>query len=793
MGAINPYSQQELEDKGWEFSSEDVKVKPDDGSVTMQSLDEELTALAKVCQSLTADGYVFALDGKGSTPLPVANYNRYWFRVGQAGNNQHALLRLSLQAAGSDTVETQELLSMLNRVGTDSIQDGAVTHDKIADNAVTTARIANNAVTGAKISEGAITWGKLAPGAVHENNIAAKSVSQDAIQVGAVGMKQLDPNIIKSIFDATPKSVLLQQDLVLGTSYTAVQFESMTEASFDAFDALGIGDYMRVTTNAGADEEIRIVVACYDQSDPKEHYIVVISPDSGLMTSYTFSVDEMTVTANRVSIGTDGIASGAVTGAKIASGAVTGAKIASGAVTRAKIGSEAIITDKIDDEAVTLPKLSEDVQATLANVPKQYELAIPLEDETGMTPEAFLEKYGVSVDVIKGLRVGDSLKTNDGYTFGVVGTFINASLTQIQLMREADTEYSYGALIQIGGALPKVAVVIYNILRGDSYKNTIEALSCSTLCPWGETIEAADIENTTNQPIEFWDTLPAGVIIEDGYNRFMVANRIGDIIYLGLYNEPQTDGTAKQIQYSIRLRYNDNRTALTSISFYADEIETGGGTSLIDGVQWAATGQKAGYVMLSGEPTGTIEPVPYNRIWAELYTAGSFDTPTINIKVIYANSTTKTTAIGYSFASNIGTPCLRANCVTTAKIANKAVTADKLGNDIFASKIYALTQDLIFDTRYTPKTYGAAFGMMFDVWADYIDGTGKAPVLTATGTGNQIKKYVAGTVSNAGANRWMIDLGCVYDVDTSTPVNVYAILEWDEADAEWDAITFKKG
>ena len=192
MGVINPYSQPELEDKGWEFKSDDVTVKPDDGSVTMQSLDEELTALAQACKALTDEGYVFAVEGEGTTPLPVADYNRYWFRAEQANNNQHALLRLSLQEAGSGTVETKELLSMLDRVGTDSIQNNAVTRDKIADNAVTVGKIANNAVLYENIDNFAVKENSIAPNAVTSQKIAANAVTQGKIGANAVATDNIE-------------------------------------------------------------------------------------------------------------------------------------------------------------------------------------------------------------------------------------------------------------------------------------------------------------------------------------------------------------------------------------------------------------------------------------------------------------------------------------------------------------------------------------------------------------------------------------------------------------------------
>lgn len=1184
MSVINPYSQPELEDKGWEFSSDAVPVKPDDGSVTMQSLDEELSTLAQVCQSLVKDGYVYTAAGSMTTPLPPADYNRFWITYGSAGDNRdYVLMRVVTQDAGATVTNNKIILTTLNRIGTSSLMSGSVTTDKI--------------------DSGAVTWGKLAQGAVHEGNIAMNAVSQNAIKVGAVGVKQLDPNVKKSIADATPKSVLLQQDLVVGTVYTKEQFESMTDASLDDFYELRVGDYVRVTMG-GAGEAERIVVARYDQNDPQLHYIVAMSPINGLLTSYTFVVDDATVTSAIVAIGTDSIANNAVTGAKIASGAVTQAKIGTSAVVTDKIKDGAVTSEKLDDttqtllsavgslfaagyvydptltltnvntavpyarfffnrvkynnnqygiqvcrvaantkniaygftwvetalgvqwgtgnitnKAITLPKLSDEVQTTLADVPKQYELTTTLEDENDMTPDAFLAKYGLSVDVIKGLRVGDSLHVDGtGETYGVLATYKDGNFDYFQLghvIDESDVTYA----VTLAVSSDTFTIRTYSLLRSDSSSQLLSAVTIIANLPWGQTVQSSDLEDVTKITSQDWRTrIEVGSIFADlsVVNKYwQVLRAENDIFYLGLYNEPQTDGTAKQIQYSIRLRYNYNRTALTSISFYADEIESGdshkrytlsttflgrwgtgimienlqGATGLtveqwkglsigdvlevpqddstslvshiyevsntivngdvfhiqlfeqtpagttysvdytvdnnpnsfvyfirtntvklpwgvtvsksgaesvsnrdftfwysltagavlydtsgntwtvesvrqlnsglrriylgcyyneangeattgstmqrsilvkdtnywggndalsfqvntlpapyvpveytlpkdfpynatdsqryvssiigagvtgaklnegdvfvygnnrykiisksvktngssdsysfcfecstfnggamgtsgatgygglfftdgqdgcvvytvqysqapassespIDGVQWdVMSGQKSGNIMLAMEPTETIEAVPYNREWIEMFTYG-LEVPTFNVMTISAGATSKVRRLGYTLENNIGTPCLRAKCVTGAKIADKAVTVDKLSDTVWVSQEYALSQDLIFDTRYTPTTYMNTFSMSFDPWGDYVNGTGKAPVLTVMTTGSQVKKYVAGTVSGAGANRWMIDLGCTYDVDTSMPVRVYAIIAWDEGDAEWDSITFKKG
>lgn len=635
MGVVNPYSQPELEEKGWEFSSEGVPVKPDDGSVTMQSLDEELSTLAQVCQSLVKDGYVFAPNITYQTTLEPVGYNRFFIQRQYSADYQWISLIVYTIPAGT-TTKTRSVY-----------WDAPSTSIKW---------------TGYNIRDGAIDTEQLGTGAV----------TQEKIDDGAVSLDKLDANVKKSITDATPKSVLLQQDLIAGTVYTKAQFESMTDASFNDFYKLQVGDYVRVTTGGGVDEERRIVIARYDQSDPMLHYIVVMSPINGLLTSYTFDGENLTVTSAIVAIGTDSIASGAVTGAKIASGAVTGAKIASGAVTQAKIGASAVVTDKIKngavtpeklddptqtllstvmslitngyvydptigygktptdvpygrmyieyfsngewqditighvlandhikyvdehfnvpsnsvkgstyniaDKAITLPKFSDDVQTTLNNVPKQYELTTTLENETDMTPAAFLAKYGLSVDVIKGLRVGDSLHVGGtGETYGVLSTYIEGDFAVFQLGHVVDeSDVTYAATLAISSNLATVAT--YTLLR-DNASQVLQAVTTTVNLPWGSTIQNDDIESVTKISSSDWRTkVQVGSIIADPLvvNKYwQVLRAADDILYLGLYNEPQTDGTAKQIQYSIRLRYNDNRTDLTSISFYADEVETG--------------------------------------------------------------------------------------------------------------------------------------------------------------------------------------------------------------------------
>lgn len=318
MGVINPYSQPELEDKGWEFSSDDVTVKPDDGSVTMQSLDEELTALAQACKALTDDGYVFAIEGKGTTPLPVADYNRYWFRAGQANNNQHAVLRLSLQEAGSDTVETKELLSMLDRVGTDSIQDNAVTIDKIADNAVIHGKIAAGAVWEANISSGAVTTNKIANGAV----------VTDKIKDGAVTSPKLSEDVRQSLaaadgavrYDAAQELTTEQKEQAR-TNITAMANTPSGDPMHYMYEAAGAEwiPYADISTDRLEDWQVATLDRAQAQADGgvwwhndifvtveqnRINYIETIGTYPLILNSYIYILKQLTATTNYKQSGT---------------------------------------------------------------------------------------------------------------------------------------------------------------------------------------------------------------------------------------------------------------------------------------------------------------------------------------------------------------------------------------------------------------------------------------------------------------------------------------------------------
>lgn len=102
--------------------------------------------------------------------------------------------------------------------------------------------------------------------------------------------------------------------------------------------------------------------------------------------------------------------------------------------------------------------------------------------------------------------------------------------------------------------------------------------------PWGQTVQAADIVDSTGLTIADWATVSAGTIFDTQTGRSLVTraefdpNTMSKFLYLGMLAEPQSDGSAEVIQRSIRLHFDPtDSSSLLAITFYADEVEIGGG------------------------------------------------------------------------------------------------------------------------------------------------------------------------------------------------------------------------
>lgn len=83
-----------------------------------------------------------------------------------------------------------QILNVRN-IGTNDIENSAVTEEKINNSAVTTAKINNSAVTTTKISDFAVTPGKLAPSAVEGSKIKNFAVTHNKISSNTIGVDRL--------------------------------------------------------------------------------------------------------------------------------------------------------------------------------------------------------------------------------------------------------------------------------------------------------------------------------------------------------------------------------------------------------------------------------------------------------------------------------------------------------------------------------------------------------------------------------------------------------------------------
>lgn len=129
-----------------------------------------------------------------------------------------------------------------NAVGTDQLQDDAVTAAKIADNAIVQANMADNSVgtaelinlgvTNAKIANDAVTGEKIADNAINSEHITALSVTQGKLAVGsvvrenisgaAVGASQIEDGSISSshFVEGAVNTAALAAGAVVGSKVT---------------------------------------------------------------------------------------------------------------------------------------------------------------------------------------------------------------------------------------------------------------------------------------------------------------------------------------------------------------------------------------------------------------------------------------------------------------------------------------------------------------------------------------------------------------------------------------------
>ena len=205
-----------------------------------------------------------------------------------------------------------------NSVTTAKITDANVTTAKIADSNVTTAKIANSNVTTAKIADSNVTTAKIADSNVTTAKIAADNITSALIADDQINSEHyVDGSIdTQHIADAQITSAKLAANCV-----------STANIIDGAIATADIGDNQITTAKINADAVNGTKIA--DDSINSEHYV-----------------------------------DGSIDTAHIAGAQVTDAKLASNSVTTSKITDANVTTVKVADANITLAKLASDLKQT---------------------------------------------------------------------------------------------------------------------------------------------------------------------------------------------------------------------------------------------------------------------------------------------------------------------------------------------------------------------------------------------------------------------------------------------
>lgn len=224
-----------------------------------------------------------------------------------------ARVRFDASAAGTNSAENYygdingalDVFLKAFPIGTDKIQDAAVTGDKIADGAVDTEHLANYAVTTDKLAPVSVTTTRLADGAVDSAKIADWAIITDTIADGAVTPEKLASGYISTGYDGD------LDDLKTPGMYKIVSNSSIDQHRPAGFDAMSL-----LVMDAGllGGSQSYIQLAASGSGD--DLYMRATAPGSGGAWSTWTNIRE------------------------VVDGAITTGKIADGAVTRDKLGED---------------------------------------------------------------------------------------------------------------------------------------------------------------------------------------------------------------------------------------------------------------------------------------------------------------------------------------------------------------------------------------------------------------------------------------------------------------------
>lgn len=208
-------------------------------------------------------------------------------------------------------------------VGTDDLDDGAVTRVKIADDAVSNGKVADDAIDTAQIADDAITGAKIADDAVDTAQIDDGAVTRDKIVNNAINSSKLANSSVNT------------SELVNGAVETNKIDDDAVTNSKIAANAVGTS---------------QLISGSVTTAKLSNNSVTNAKLGNNSVTNSKITNDAVTSSK---------IADDAVGSAQIADGAVNSARLASNAVTNSKMADDSVDTDELKDDAVTSAKVDD--------------------------------------------------------------------------------------------------------------------------------------------------------------------------------------------------------------------------------------------------------------------------------------------------------------------------------------------------------------------------------------------------------------------------------------------------
>ena len=330
----------------------------------------------------------------------------------------------------SDPVNAQDVVTKayLERSGSitsTQIADGTIVNGDIANATITGAKLVNDTVTATQIAANAITASELANNAVDTNAIADSNVTTPKIA---------DSNV------TTPK---LANDAVTNAKIAddSIDSEHYVDGSIDTQH---IGN-SQVTTDKIADSNVTTVKIA-----PANVTTGKIADDA--VTQAKIAADSIGHNQLKTdSVRTANILDGNITTDKIADQDVTSVKIAPSAVITGKLANNAVTTDKITDDSVTNAKINNAKLKTLAGM--QSGTASKLADNTALTSDI------ADLNQLDGMAKQTTISDDDTKfpTSGAVVDFVAAQIAPIGGLEVIANETVFPATQPSSGVVISIA------------------------------------------------------------------------------------------------------------------------------------------------------------------------------------------------------------------------------------------------------------------------------------------------------------------------------------------------